>query len=188
MTPSVQSARTLDRRVVRTRRQLREALVALVLERGWEAVTVREVCERANVGRSTLYLHFADKEDLLFSGFAQLEAALEDVRASAPGQFAFARDLIAHTQGERKLFRALAATRTSRDVIAHLRGIVIRLVASELDLLRVARPQLTPLARYIAGGLVELIVSGLEGETRQSADELAADFGTLTPRLLPAGR
>jgi AcrR family transcriptional regulator len=184
MTKSVHPAKKHDRRVARTRQQLREALVTLVLERGWDAVSVTDVCNRANLGRSTLYLHFADKEDLLFSGFAQLEAALESVRAAAPGQFAFARELLAHTQGHLKLFRALADSRTSRRVIQHLRGISARLVTSELGSLRIARPQVPLLTPYIAGGLVELIVAGLEGSTRQSADELAAGFVSLTPGLL----
>jgi len=48
-----------DRRVQRTRRALREALVALIVERGWEGFSVQEVCERADVGRSTFYTHFA---------------------------------------------------------------------------------------------------------------------------------
>jgi hypothetical protein len=64
----------------------------------------------------------------------------------------------------------------------------MRLVTSELDSLMIARSQVPLLARYIAGGLVELIISGLEGSARQSADELAAAFVTLTPSLLAAGR
>ena len=65
-----------DRRVLRTRRTLREALVQLILQRGWEKVSVLEVCERADVGRSTFYTHFADKEELLLSGFDDLRQAL----------------------------------------------------------------------------------------------------------------
>jgi AcrR family transcriptional regulator len=189
MTESVQPSRRPDRRVARTRQQLRDALVELVLERGgWDVVTVRDVCERANIGRSTLYLHFADKEDLLFSGFAHLEAALENARAATPGTFAFARDLLAHTQEDLRLFRALASTPLSRKVIAHLRGISIRLVTSELDSLRMAPAQAPLVARYIAGGLIELIVSGLEGSTRRTVDEMAASFVTLTPKLLGVAR
>lgn len=45
-----------DRRVRKTRRLLHEALVTLILERGWDAVSVRDVCERADVGRSTFYV------------------------------------------------------------------------------------------------------------------------------------
>src|SRR6185437_2006254 len=65
-----------DRRVERTQRALREALIRLVLERGWDDVSVQDVCARANVGRSTFYLHFADKEELLVSGFGGLQEAL----------------------------------------------------------------------------------------------------------------
>lgn len=54
-----------NRRVQRTRRRLREALIALVLERGWERTTVQDVCDRADVGCSTFYLHFQSKEKLL---------------------------------------------------------------------------------------------------------------------------
>jgi AcrR family transcriptional regulator len=188
MTTSVQPPKRLDRRVARTRQQLREAVVALALERGWEAVTVKDVCDRANVGRSTLYLHFADKEDVLFSGFAQLEATLEGLRARAPGELAFACELLGHTQREFRLFRALASTPTSRRVVPHLRAIALRLVTAELRSLAIAEPRVPLLARYIGGGLVELVVAGLEGSLRAPADELAADFVAVTSKLLGAGR
>src|SRR5262249_477652 len=51
-----------DRRVVRTRQTLRAALIALLYERGWDAISVQDICGRAGVGRSTFYTHFADKE------------------------------------------------------------------------------------------------------------------------------
>ena len=54
-----------DRRVARSRRALKEALTDLILERGYEAVTVQDVIDRADVGRSTFYAHFLDKDDLL---------------------------------------------------------------------------------------------------------------------------
>ena len=57
--------RKLDRRVTRTRRALQGALFALILERGYDAVTVDEITRRADLGRTTFYLHYRDKEDLL---------------------------------------------------------------------------------------------------------------------------
>ena len=63
------SAAKTDRRIARTRRALRESLSSLVMERGWSAVSVQEICERADIGRSTFYLHYADKDELLLSGF-----------------------------------------------------------------------------------------------------------------------
>lgn len=54
-----------DRRVRRTRAALRKALVELVLDKGFQAVTVEEITERADIGRATFYAHYRDKEDLL---------------------------------------------------------------------------------------------------------------------------
>lgn len=54
-----------DKRSERTRQALAAALIQLMLEEGYEAVTVHRVAARAGVGRSTFYLHFADKRELL---------------------------------------------------------------------------------------------------------------------------
>ena len=61
-----------DRRVNRTRRALQEALQELITEKGYEAVTVEEITGRANLGRTTFYLHYRDKEDLLLESFGEL--------------------------------------------------------------------------------------------------------------------
>ncbi|PWV70408.1 TetR family transcriptional regulator [Nocardia neocaledoniensis] len=54
-----------DRRVRRSRRALRDALISLILERGYANVTVEDITERADLGRATFYKHFTDKDDLL---------------------------------------------------------------------------------------------------------------------------
>ena len=59
--------KTVDRRVQRTRRLLQDALVATVIEKGYEAATVQDIIDRADVGRATFYAHFADKQTLLTS-------------------------------------------------------------------------------------------------------------------------
>jgi AcrR family transcriptional regulator len=56
-----------DRRIRRTCERLGSALVALIQERPIDDVTVQEVLDRAAVGRSTFYLHYRDKDDLLLS-------------------------------------------------------------------------------------------------------------------------
>ncbi len=53
-----------DRRIVRTRRALQAALIQLILEKGYDAVTIEEITDRADLGRTTFYLHFKDKEEL----------------------------------------------------------------------------------------------------------------------------
>jgi AcrR family transcriptional regulator len=60
-----------DPRVHRTRAYLREALIELVLEKGYQSLTVKDLAERACINRSTFYLHYQDKDDLLQAGFQE---------------------------------------------------------------------------------------------------------------------
>lgn len=57
--------RSRDRRTLRTRKQLREALMELTLDKGYDLVTVEDITERADLGRTTFYLHYRDKDELL---------------------------------------------------------------------------------------------------------------------------
>jgi len=66
-----------DRRVQKTRKLLQDALIELIGTEGYEAVTVQAILDRANVGRSTFYAHFQDKEQLLHSCFAELHELFE---------------------------------------------------------------------------------------------------------------
>lgn len=47
---------------------LREALVSLIAEKPYDTIVVKEILDRANVGRSGFDTHFRDKDDLLVSG------------------------------------------------------------------------------------------------------------------------
>ncbi len=69
--------KAVDRRVQRTRQLLQDALVSLIQEKGYEAVTVQDILDQANVGRSTFYAHFRDKEELLLSRFEHLRSEFE---------------------------------------------------------------------------------------------------------------
>lgn len=59
----------VDRRVQKTRQALRDALTELIRERPYDEITVQHLTERAQVARSSFYVHFRDKDDLLLSGF-----------------------------------------------------------------------------------------------------------------------
>jgi AcrR family transcriptional regulator len=54
----------IDRRVARTRSLLQQALFKLTAEKGYTAVTVEDICREADVGRSTFYTHYSDKDCL----------------------------------------------------------------------------------------------------------------------------
>lgn len=63
------SARKTDRRIARTQKLLRDALHSLIHERDYDSIVVKEILDRANVGRSAFYMHFRDKDELLVSAF-----------------------------------------------------------------------------------------------------------------------
>jgi AcrR family transcriptional regulator len=82
------SSTTTDRRVQRTHRLLRDALVSLVHEKHYDSIAVREILERANVGRSAFYAHFDGKDDLMAHGIRAL------LRESAAASRTLSRDTI----------------------------------------------------------------------------------------------
>lgn len=68
----MQKKNKIDRRVQRTRQALRSALLELIREKSYDAISVEEITQRANLGRATFYLHYKDKEDLLVDEFSEL--------------------------------------------------------------------------------------------------------------------
>ena len=69
---------TMDRRTRKTRRALILAMSELLESRRFNNITVQEIIDRANVGRSTFYAHFETKEDLLNALIEDIFAMLED--------------------------------------------------------------------------------------------------------------
>lgn len=84
-----------DRRVQRTRKHLHEALRALILEKRYDKITVQDIIDRADVGRSTFYAHFLDKEDLLVKGLQMYGMAFNERMKSA--EHAANREHVVHS-------------------------------------------------------------------------------------------
>ena len=66
-----------ERRRLRTRQLLAQSTLDLILEKGYEAITIQDITERADVGRGTFYLHFKDKEEVVWSMFRESFENLE---------------------------------------------------------------------------------------------------------------
>ncbi|MFC9409227.1 TetR/AcrR family transcriptional regulator [Streptomyces sp. FT05W] len=100
-----------DRRTRRSRRALGTALVELVLERGFTALTVEDITERADVARATFYAHCRDKEDLfarvtadLLTGLAaRLEPVVADSEVGFTGKPVL--EMLRHAREERDQYR-----------------------------------------------------------------------------------
>ena len=113
------------------------ALIELLLERGWDAIGVGELCARADISRSTFYLHYSNKEELLESGFAALHAA---IRASAKvriphsnGGLSFANSLAEHIFDNRRTFLAIVGSNGSNIVRERFRTLLLKLIVEDLQ-------------------------------------------------------
>ncbi len=100
---------TPDRRTQRTRQTLSHALMALIQEKRYEAITVQDICDRANVGRSTFYAHYRDKDDLLAGNFQEVMQSLGSELQLRQGQLVFPiAPLFEHVKEHHHLYTALA--------------------------------------------------------------------------------
>jgi AcrR family transcriptional regulator len=64
----------LDPRVLRTRQLLRDAIISLIPEMGYSAITIQDIADRATLNRTTFYLHYHDKNELLIDAFDEMMA------------------------------------------------------------------------------------------------------------------
>jgi AcrR family transcriptional regulator len=171
-----------DRRVRRTREALRDALLALLVERGWDDIDVQALCVRADIGRSTFYLHFPNKEALLRGSLADLREALR-VRASGPQPgtavaepLAFLGGLIAHVHAQQQVFRALLGRRSGQIVQERFREMLVELVEQDLGLRLDADWPARARAHCLAGALFQLLVWWLGSVPDRSPQEVEALF------------
>lgn len=99
-----------DRRVQKTQQSLRNALIALILEKHYDTISVQDIIERANVGRSTFYLHFRDKEDLFRGDWQRMleyfvgQITPENLQA---GRIFPIQEIFEHLKDFHRLYRAL---------------------------------------------------------------------------------
>ncbi|MEX0172521.1 TetR/AcrR family transcriptional regulator [Streptomyces sp. LMG1-1-1.1] len=180
-----------DRRVRRTRAALRQALVELVLDKGFHTVTVEEITERADVGRATFYAHYRDKEDLLVGIVRDLaedrERLLPAVRqAHAEGFTGLpVKYIFEHAEQERPVYQVILrgegdgrALREFTDLIRTHAEAAFRARAEQLAV--TPRIPLDIVARAWTGELIGLLTWWVENDTGYGAAEITAHLRDLS--------
>jgi AcrR family transcriptional regulator len=80
--------------------RLQEAAMALFIERGYDAVTVADIAQRAGLTKRTFFNHFADKREVIFAAADEFEASIVETLTHAdPGLDPLAAVVQAYTQG-----------------------------------------------------------------------------------------
>lgn len=162
-----QQKKAQDRRVQRTRKLLQDALIAMMIEKGYEAATVQNIIDRANVGRATFYAHFADKQALLLSSLVDLRAHLMEHQQralAAPGSpdargLGFSLAMLEHARGHLPLWTAIAGRESGALVLQRIRGMIADLAGIDLAALdfKGTPEQRALAAQYVAGAFMAVL-------------------------------
>lgn len=190
----------IDRRIQRTKLALRSALLELIKEKGFDAISVEEITERANLGRATFYLHYKDKEDLLLDEFREMASNRVQILSEIPvsiwksnkdnlelpdGRSAVMPLLLVfeHAAQNAELYRILLRGDTSQRIAIQIRQII----ADSIHAIVQTRLQSEPapaamevpielLAAYFSGALMGSLNWWLEQGTFPEPEEMARMF------------
>jgi AcrR family transcriptional regulator len=177
-----------DRRVQRTRELLQKALIELISERGYDAITIQELVDRANVGRTTFYLHYSSKDELfmscheaIVSGFHSLHSLSREELLSPeapPGMTLAYRHLVDARALLPPIFQgkdSLLILRRIRDRSAQEIEASLRAAFAEAD----STISFDVLANYLAGAQIALMQWWLEKRQPHTPENLAQTFHRL---------
>jgi AcrR family transcriptional regulator len=174
-----------DRRSKRTQKLLGKALNSLMLERRYCDLTVQDILDEANVGRSTFYTHFWDKDDLLESQIEQLLEALTFHIHDAPTANARlfpSLGLFQHIQEQQRFYQALVRGQGIELVLRTLRLQLCEYVERRLRSLNPSSGPsiaITVTAQAIVGTLLALLQWWMETEVTLSAEQIDAYYHQL---------
>src|SRR5712692_10583817 len=169
-----------DQRIRRTCERLGSALVTLIQEKPIDDVTVQEVLDRASVGRSTFYLHYRDKDDLLLSQLEKFRETMStalSIRKEESHRVVPVAELFEHIGSQKKLYRALADSGRLNDFFDlaqgyFARGIEQRLTESRrlssLPLSKLPQRDLGARASALAGSVLSLLRWWLDRGAKES--------------------
>lgn len=188
-----------DRRIQRTRALLHEALGSLIRDKAYDRITVADILDRAKVSRSTFYIHFRDKDDLLTSSmrallFGVLSTEGGVTRDPAERMVAFSLPLLTHIHQHRRSAKARLGERGRAILHEHLRRVLSEWIVHTLDgdIQRPASrrsPVVPPLlARHIASTFVLVLHWWLDQGGNTSTAEADKLFRTLVMPVLRSSR
>jgi AcrR family transcriptional regulator len=171
----------VDKRVQRTRNLLKRALMQLVDEKGYDGVTIQDIVERANLGRTTFYLHYDNKDDLLLDHHFDFASALilrplsyDELMASTPPP-----ELEEFLQGlwdDKAIYLTITRAKDTELIMRGIRQQMINNLTNSLKAAFAGKTSVFPvdiLANYIVGAYLSLIDWWLTNRTDHTAKTVA---------------
>jgi AcrR family transcriptional regulator len=190
---SITHSHKTDPRIERTREALRAALMALIEEKGFDAISVQDITERARLNRATFYLHYRDKQDLLIR---TSEAAFDLLVAEAGpidrGNLAFEKPpqqvviLFQHLAKHRDFYRVVLGRSGVPALVARMREYLVTFTQQHIVSLHTLYPAAVPIlddmfiSEYVAGALLSIIIWWLDNDLPHTPEYIADRFGWLS--------
>lgn len=182
---------TKDRRVQKTRKLLQDALIKLIEEKGYESVTVQQIIDEANVGRSTFYSHYEYKDRLLLSCFENIKEVFEDLNKQLPKSDKNTAhennadpmlSLFQFAEANHRFFKALLGEPGRGAFNKNFYDYLFTIIYSHLKLmLRNKRDSLQSeiIAHYIVNAFIGTLIWWLDKDMPLTTDEIATFFKQL---------
>ena len=173
---------------------LHHALIGLSREKPYSSIAVKEILDRADIGRSTFYMHFRDKDDLLESSIREvlgpIQAQPRRSGSSLTSILAFSLPLLKHID-EHRHDAGPGMKREGRVVMhARLQDVLAAMIAEELLRSGVRRSEVPIpadlLARHIAATFVLVLDWWVETDTALTAEDVDARFRALVTSTITA--
>jgi AcrR family transcriptional regulator len=179
----------LDPRVIRTRQMLRDALVSLIAEKGFEAVRVQDITDRAQLNRATFYLHYRDKQELLVQSLRDaIDELMADIGTSTDEQGQRVVDesprpikaAFEHVARHAQFYRVMLSAEGVASFIAGVRDYMAEITLIWLKALqphpRQSRVPLEIVANSLSWSLLGILIWWLERDMPHSPDYMAEQF------------
>jgi AcrR family transcriptional regulator len=175
----IRRPRKVDDRIRRTRGRLGNALVTLMHEKPVDRITVQEVLDQADVGRSTFYLHYRGKDDLflcvLEEGLETWSTALDRKRENSL-RVAPVAEFFAHVASARRLYRALADAGRLNDFFDLAQGYFARGIQQRLKqsprFAKLPPSELGARTSALAGSLLSLLRWWMDRGAKEAPDAI----------------
>ncbi len=177
--------RKQDRRSQRTYHLVNNAMMALLMEKRYDAITVQDILDRANIGRSTFYAHYYDKEDVLVSITEQmLDLFSQRMQQEEAGpELLPGLELFRHAQQMHQQFQVLLKGQSGEVLLKTVQALLSKNIEQALaSAFAGKRSPSVPLAvasQYLAGAFLSLLKWWLEAEMPYSPERMVEMFQQL---------
>jgi len=181
-----------DRRVMRTRELLQKALIELISESGYDTITIQDIVERANVGRTTFYLHYTSKVDLFMScheaivtGFSSgplFSHPLTRAELLSPEPLPGATSAFRHLHDARTRLYPIFHGKDSALIVRRIRDLSAQAIEANLRTVFTEAECAIPLdvlSTYLAGAQIAMVQWWLEKRQHLTPESLAQAFHRL---------